>query len=42
LDHVPTIATPGIVQWLPTEGGFYYRTSDRKLHFLRGAKGSQT
>jgi outer membrane protein assembly factor BamB/TolA-binding protein len=38
LDHVPVVATPGIVQWQPAEGGFYYRTVDRKLHFLRGAR----
>lgn len=28
----------GISEWLPVEGGFYYRTGDNKLHFLKGGR----
>ncbi len=33
----PVIHPAGIDQWQPVDGGFYYRTLDRKLHFLQGA-----
>jgi hypothetical protein len=36
---VPRIADPsGILQWQAVDGGFYYRSGDNKLHFLRGAR----
>ncbi len=35
----PIISDPaGIVQWQAVDGGLYYRSADKKLHFLRGAK----
>jgi outer membrane protein assembly factor BamB len=38
LNHDPTITDPaGITAWQPVDGGFYYLSADRKLHFLRGA-----
>jgi hypothetical protein len=33
----PVTHPAGIDQWQGVEGGFYYRSLDRKLHFLRGA-----
>jgi hypothetical protein len=39
LNHDPIVMSEaGIVQWQPVQGGFYYRTKDRKLHFLHGAR----
>jgi hypothetical protein len=39
LNHDPVVMNDaGIVQWQAVQGGFYYRTKDRKLHFLRGAR----
>ncbi|MBA3273422.1 MAG: PQQ-binding-like beta-propeller repeat protein [Chthoniobacterales bacterium] len=38
LDYAVQVTHPvGISQWQPVEGGLYYRTADRKLHFLRGS-----
>jgi outer membrane protein assembly factor BamB/tetratricopeptide (TPR) repeat protein len=38
LDYAPIVSHPvGIAQWQPVQGGFCYRTLDRKLHLLRGA-----
>jgi outer membrane protein assembly factor BamB/TolA-binding protein len=38
LDQDPDIVhRVGIDQWQPVEGGFYYRSVDGKLHFLKGA-----
>lgn len=38
LDQNPDIQHPaGIDQWQPVEGGFYYRSIDRRAHFLKGA-----
>lgn len=39
LDYTRDIKDPtGISEWLSVEGGFYYRTGDNKLHFLKGAR----
>ncbi|MDQ3441951.1 MAG: hypothetical protein M3478_16590, partial [Planctomycetota bacterium] len=40
LDYDPTITSPvGISsEWQGVNGGFYYRTLDRTVHFLRGAR----
>lgn len=39
LDYSRDITDPaGISEWLSVEGGFYYRTGDNKLHFLKGAR----
>lgn len=39
LDYTRDIKDPaGISQWLAVEGGFYYRTGDNTLHFLKGAR----
>jgi hypothetical protein len=40
LDHTPDIRDPAGMeseQWQPVDGGFYYRSEDRQVHFLRGA-----
>ncbi len=33
----PAVHTGQITEWLPVEGGFYYQTTDQKLHFLATA-----
>jgi hypothetical protein len=33
----PVVHPAGIDQWQAVDGGFYYRSLDRKLHFLQGA-----
>lgn len=39
LDYIYEVTDPGgISQWQEVNGGFYYLTTDRKLHLLRGAK----
>lgn len=41
LEHYPTITDPsGITAWQAVEGGLYYLTGDRALHFLPGAEGT--
>ncbi|HEX8521047.1 MAG TPA: PQQ-binding-like beta-propeller repeat protein [Tepidisphaeraceae bacterium] len=35
----PVINPAGIDKWQPVDGGFYYRSLDRKVHFLQGAGG---
>jgi outer membrane protein assembly factor BamB len=38
LEQTADVTNPvGIDQWQPVEGGFYYRSLDRKAHFLKGA-----
>jgi hypothetical protein len=39
LDHIASITDPaGISEFQGVDGGLYYQTGDRKLHFLKGAR----
>lgn len=39
IDYIQTVKHPvGILQWQAVDGGLYYRSADRKLHFLQGAQ----
>lgn len=37
LDHIFVVSAPDVTGWQVVNGGVYYLTTDRKLHFLSGA-----
>src|SRR5207249_4493978 len=39
LEQDPPVKNPAGIDphWQPVEGGFYYRSADRKAHFLKGS-----